>query len=68
MVLGITARGSSVLNVAWSAAQKSMAVELKKFTPGQRAMVADAMQIVKQMFGSLGLPGGNAECKTQNAK
>jgi DNA-binding MarR family transcriptional regulator len=68
MVLGITARGSSVLNVAWSAAQRSMAVELEKFTPGQRAMVSDAMRIVKQMFGSLGLPEASAESRVQSAK
>ena len=38
-----------------------MAAELARFTPKQRAMISEAMQIVKQMFGSLGLPGKNDE-------
>ncbi len=56
MSLGITARGQSVLSGAWSAAQKSMAAELEQFTPSQRVAVAQAMQLVKKLFGSLGLP------------
>ncbi len=69
MVLGITSRGQAVLSGAWSAAQESMAAELKKFTPKQRAVVSDAMQIVKQMFGALGLPDGrSAERKVQSAE
>jgi DNA-binding MarR family transcriptional regulator len=54
--LGITARGQAVLNSAWSVAQKSMAEELDKFSPAQRAAVADAMRVIKTAFGSLGLP------------
>jgi DNA-binding MarR family transcriptional regulator len=59
--LGITSRGEAVLIGAWSAAQKSMAEELKRFTPQQRATIAASMQMVKKMFGRLGLPGSNAE-------
>jgi DNA-binding MarR family transcriptional regulator len=58
MSLGITSRGHAVLIGAWSAAQKSMAEELKRFTPQQRGTIAAGMQMVKQMFGRLGLPGG----------
>ena len=68
--LGITARGQSVLNSAWSAAQESMAEELERFTPMQRAAVADAMKSMKQIFGSLGLPpiGQDKICRTMNAE
>ncbi len=58
MSLGITARGESVLSGAWTAAQQSVAEELKQFSPKQRAELVSGMQLVKQMFGSLGL---NAE-------
>ena len=68
MVLGITPRGQLVLSGAWAAAQASMAAELQRFTPKQRAIVSDAMQIVKEIFGSLGLPGKNAEGRMQNAE
>jgi len=62
MSLGITSRGQAVLKGAWSAAQQSMAEELKHFTPKQRASLVGAMQLVKQVFGSLGVGvGGNAE-------
>lgn len=61
MSLGITARGQSVLSEAWSAAQESMAEELKRYTPEQRATVVEAMQLVKGMFGSLGLPARGGE-------
>ncbi len=54
--LGITARGQAVLNSAWSAAQDSVAAELKSFSPRQRAQISSAMRAVKQVFGSLGLP------------
>jgi DNA-binding MarR family transcriptional regulator len=64
--LGITARGQAVLNSAWSAAQQSMARELEHFTPRERAAVADAMRVIKQVFGSLGLPRDNGKC--QNGK
>jgi DNA-binding MarR family transcriptional regulator len=56
MSLGITSRGQLVLSAAWSAAQESMAAELKRYTPQQRAKVAEAMRLVKGLFGSLGLP------------
>jgi DNA-binding MarR family transcriptional regulator len=55
MSLGITSRGQAVLSGAWGAAQQSVAVELKQFTPQQRAELANGMRMVKQMFGSLGL-------------
>jgi DNA-binding MarR family transcriptional regulator len=61
MSLGITSRGQAVLNQAWSAVQKSMAGELKHLTPRQRTTLVHAMQMVKQMFGSLGVPGENDE-------
>ena len=54
--LGITARGQGVLNISWAAAQESMAKELQPFNAKQRATIVAAMQIVKQMFGALGLP------------
>jgi len=59
--LGITGRGQAVLTKAWSAAQQSMAAELKRFTPKQRATLIQGMQMVKQMFGPLGLPARNDE-------
>jgi DNA-binding MarR family transcriptional regulator len=61
MSLGITSRGRSVLSGAWSAAQQSMADELEHFTPKQRASLVDAMQMVKKVFGSMGVGGGNDE-------
>lgn len=57
--LGITGRGLAVLTSAWSVAQQSMSEQLQQFSPAQRAAVADAMKVVKQVFGSLGLPPGN---------
>jgi DNA-binding MarR family transcriptional regulator len=66
--LGITSRGQAVLTGAWSAAQKSMAQELKQLSPQQRAAITDAMQMVKQVFGSLGVDGRNAEVRMQNAE
>lgn len=56
MVLGITAKGQAVLNVAWSAAQKSMAAELERYSPKDRATISQAMRMVKGIFGALGLP------------
>ena len=67
MVLGITPKGQAVLNVAWSAAQESMAAELARYSPKERAAITQAMRIVKGIFGSLGLPG-NAERRMQNAE
>ena len=58
--LGITGKGQSVLNAAWAATQESMAAEVAPFTKEQRAAIAEAMQTVKQIFGSLGLPKKNA--------
>jgi DNA-binding MarR family transcriptional regulator len=58
MSLGLTSRGEAVLTGAWSAAQKSMAEELKQFSPQERATIVSSMQMLKQMFGRLGLPGG----------
>jgi DNA-binding MarR family transcriptional regulator len=61
MSLGMTARGQAVLSGAWAAAQEGMAGELKRFSPEQRATIAEAMKMVKEMFGSLGLKGRNYE-------
>ncbi len=61
MSLGITARGQAVLSGAWAAAQEGMAGELKQFSSQDRATIVDAMQMVKKMFGSLGLKGRNYE-------
>ncbi len=54
--LGITGRGQTVLNAAWSAAQEGMARDLEHFTPKQRITVTHAMKAIKEVFGSLGLP------------
>ncbi len=54
--LGITSRGQGVLNTSWAAAQQSIAKELEEFNPQQRATIVAAMQVVKKMFGALGLP------------
>jgi len=54
--LGITGRGQTVLNAAWSAAQKSLAEQIEQFSPAQRSAVAEAMRVLKPVFGSLGLP------------
>jgi DNA-binding MarR family transcriptional regulator len=54
--LGITGRGQTVLDAAWSAAQQSLAEELVRFNPRQRVAVAGAANLLKSVFGSLGLP------------
>jgi DNA-binding MarR family transcriptional regulator len=54
--LGITGRGQTVLNAAWSAAQDRLAEQLEQFTPKQREAVAAAVRLLKPVFGSLGLP------------
>ncbi len=61
MSLGITGRGQAVLNIAWSAAQDSMAKELKSFDDEQRITVVEAMRLLKQVFGSLGVAKINDE-------
>jgi DNA-binding MarR family transcriptional regulator len=55
-LLGLTPRGLGVLHTAWAAAQQSMAEELQAFSSSDRAAVAQAMRVIKKVFGALGLP------------
>ena len=54
--LGVTARGRAVLDGAWRAAGRELAGHLRAVPPDQLAAVADAMGVVRTLFGSLGLP------------
>jgi DNA-binding MarR family transcriptional regulator len=53
--LAITERGQEVLNSAWAGTGENLASELQKLTPAQRSAVAEAMGIIKTIFGSMGL-------------
>jgi DNA-binding MarR family transcriptional regulator len=49
----ITARGHSVLNAAMEKTQAELANEVQRFTPRQRAVISEAMEILTTAFGSL---------------
>ena len=54
--LAVTAKGRGVLDAAWSAAGDELAGHLRVVSPDRLAAVADAMAVVRELFGSLGLP------------
>jgi DNA-binding MarR family transcriptional regulator len=59
--LKITARGQSVLNAAVEMTQAELAAEVEKFTPRQRELISDAMDILRTVFGSLTTASGKCE-------
>jgi hypothetical protein len=56
IALTITARGRAVLKEAWSGTQLQMEAELRNLSDAERATLAEAMGILKGVFGSMGLP------------
>jgi DNA-binding MarR family transcriptional regulator len=54
--LGITERGESVLQTAWAGTQGRLAEQFEKLDPADRQAVTEAMAVLKNIFGALGLP------------
>ena len=54
--LGVTDRGRAVLDEAWAATGLELADHLRGLPAGRRAAVVEAMGVVREVFGSLGLP------------
>ncbi len=55
--LGVTAKGRAVLDAAWSGTGLELAGHLAGVPADRRASVVDAMAVLRDLFGSLGLPG-----------
>ena len=56
VALGVTAKGRSVLDAAWTGTGRELAGHLAGVPPDRRAAVVAAMGVVRDLFGSLGLP------------
>ena len=56
LALAVTDNGRNVLETAWSSTQGKLAVQLQSLKPGERQAVAEAMRLLKSVFGALGLP------------
>jgi DNA-binding MarR family transcriptional regulator len=56
VALGVTARGRSVLDTAWSATGRELAGHLGGVPAERMLAVVEAMGVVRELFGSLGLP------------
>ncbi|MGA2231928.1 MAG: MarR family transcriptional regulator [Tepidisphaeraceae bacterium] len=54
--LAITERGESVLQTAWEGTQGRLAEQFEKLDPTDRRAVTEAMAVLKNIFGALGLP------------
>ena len=54
--LGVTAKGRGVLDAAWAATGRELAGHLRDVPAARLVAVADAMDVVRGLFGSLGLP------------
>ena len=52
----MTAKGRAVLDAAWAATGRELAGHLADVPAERLAAVADAMAVVRELFGSLGLP------------
>ena len=59
--LGVTARGRSVLDAAWTGTGRELAGHLAAVPADRRAAVVAAMGVVRDLFGSLGLPPQDRE-------
>jgi DNA-binding MarR family transcriptional regulator len=66
--LGVTARGRSVLDAAWSGTGRELAGHLAGVPPDRRAAVVAAMGVVRDLFGSLGLPQLDAAAKPKRRR
>jgi DNA-binding MarR family transcriptional regulator len=58
--LALTTQGRAMLVSAWSATQAKIAEELANLTPAQHASINEAMEVFKNIFGSMGLSTANA--------
>jgi len=56
LALALTAAGRSVFDGAWSSTHRQMEAVLEKLSPQDRRTVAQAMNILRPLFGSAGLP------------
>ncbi len=54
--LAITRRGKSMLDAAWSTARNKIEAELAPLSDLQRHTIAEAMQLLQGIFGTLDLP------------
>ena len=54
--LGVTSKGRAVLDAAWSGTGRDLAGHLAGVPAERRASVVAAMAVVRDLFGSLGLP------------
>jgi len=54
--LGITPQGEAVLQTAWSSTQARLTEQMRDLSPAQRQAVLQAMQVLKGVFGALGIP------------
>lgn len=67
LALAITPRGEALLNTAWEETQASLKSELSRLSPVQQQNIADAMQLLKGVFGALGLNGDSALSQNEPA-
>jgi DNA-binding MarR family transcriptional regulator len=61
--IGVTAKGRAVLDVAWSGTGRELAGHLVDVPADRRESVVAAMAVVRDLFGSLGLPPLDAESR-----
>ena len=54
--LGVTASGRGVLDAAWSGTGLALAERLRDVPSDRRAAVVAAAGVIRELFGSLGLP------------
>ncbi len=54
--IGVTPKGRAVLDAAWSGTGQELADHLRAVPADRRAAVVAAMCVVRELFGSLGLP------------
>jgi DNA-binding MarR family transcriptional regulator len=54
--LALTERGELVLQTAWAGTQGRLAEQFEKLSPADRQVVTEAMAVLNEIFGALGLP------------
>jgi DNA-binding MarR family transcriptional regulator len=65
IALALTCRGQSVLRTAWTGIQQRVAEELRDLSPAQCQLVVSAMDVLRGVFGDVGVARFEQSCENQ---